>query len=646
MKALSCRNEATSGILALLLFLFIVPFHLFSSVMEDSRESEQMMQFDIGFYHFNLEVSNNNREISGWTEIYASAMDDQIDTITFQLSNSMNIDSVFLDNVAALHYHSDQFLKIPASISPDQDFMVKIYYHGTPSGLNFKGIHRKYTSAYDRWVTWTFSQPFLAYKWFPCKQMHEDKIDSVYMDLITDSTLTAVSSGILNNKTQLGNAKVKYEWQTKYAISYDMIFFAVSDYIFYDYYVQPEGFTDSIHITHYVYNQDYLDDYKERLDSIGLFVEYFSDIYSMYPFADECFGLVVVPGFPSMTENNTLVTMMHALEFGTTHTFIDGNCHELTHQWFGDFVACNTFADIWLSEGFGMYGGYLGEEQFGLAGSSEAWLEKTRDDAFSTNCGSVYVPESGLLDPSRIFNWNLTYCKGSLLLHMIRYIIQDDDVFFTVLQNYIEEFGNGTSVLEDFKNTLEEVSAIDFTNFFDQWYYGEGYPILDIDWEQNSDTLHIYSTESTSCDTTQFFRLTLDYQIVFENGDTIVRMLQDDPFEHYILKLDSQVVDVIPDPEHWIMAKTNIEYVGVKEEFEKSDILIYPNPCSGILTVKFKKPIKDGRLISLYSTNGKLIMRKKLYYKTEMKLQGLPAGVYYMRVHYGNSITARKIIIL
>lgn len=640
------RNSTSLTILALFLLFFTVPAHLFSSALDDCRRSDQMMLYDIGFYQFNLEVSNNSREISGWAEIHASALGNQLDTIALQLSNNMTVDSAFVDNVATYYYHSDHLLKIPSSISPNQDFIVKIYYHGTPLGTFFTGIHRQYSSEYDCWVNWTFSQPFYAYKWFPCKQMHEDKIDSVYMNLITDSTLTAVSSGKLNTKTQLGNAKVKYEWRTKYAISYDMIFFAVSEYMLYDYYVHPEGIPDSIHITHYVYNQDYLDDYKDRLDSIGLFVEYFSDIYSMYPFADECFGLVVVPGVPSMVENNTLVTMIDELVFGSTHTFIDGNCHELTHQWFGDFVACHTFADIWLSEGFGMYGGYLGEEQFGLPGSAEGWLEKTRNEAFSTQCGSVCIPENGLLNASRIFNWKLTYCKGSLLLHMIRYKLQDDSVFFSVFQNYIEEFGNGTSVLDDFKNILDEVSGQDFTTFFEQWYYGEGYPILDISWEQYDDTLYIYSTESTSCDTTPFFNLTMDYQIVFDNGDTMVSMVQDDLFEHYKLHIDKQVIEVIPDPEHWIMAETNYGHVGVKEELGKTDILMYPNPCSGILTVKFKRAVEDYSLISIYNTRGKLIIQKTFHQETTIKLQGLPAGVYFARVQDGNNKTARKIILL
>lgn len=640
------RKNTATVILALFLIFISVPVHLFSSTSGDARGSSQMMLYDIGFYHFNLEVSNNNREISGWTEIHASAIDDQIDTITFQFSSSMTVDSVFVDNATALHVHSGQLLKIPSIISPNQDFIVKIYYHGTPTGNFYTGVHRQYSSVYDRWVTWTFSQPFYAYKWFPCKQMHEDKIDSVYMDLVTDSTLKAVTSGTLNAKTHLGNAKVKYEWRTKYAISYDMIFFAVSDYMLYDYYVHPAGLSDSIHITHYIYNQDYLDDYKERLDSIGLFLEYFSDTYGMYPFADECFGLVLIPGVPSMVENNTLVTMFDELDFYTTHTFIDGNCHEITHQWFGDFVACHTFADIWLSEGFGMYGGYLGEEKFGLPGSAEAWLEKTRNEAIPPNCGSVCVPENSLLNPARIFNWKLTYCKGSLLVHMIRYILDDDSLFFLVLQNYIEEYGNGTSVLDDFKNTLEDVSGLDFTAFFEQWYYGEGHPILDISWEQNVDTLHIYSTESTSCDVTPFFNLTLDYQIVFDNGDTIVRLIQDNHIEHYKLYFEKQVIDVIPDPEHWIMAETYSGHVGVREEHENTDLFLYPNPCSGILTVKFKQPLEEFSTISIYTTSGKLIMQKSFLQETTMKLQGLPAGVYFVSVRDDFHKTVRKIILL
>ena len=637
------------------LVYFLFPLIVFMSpdLKAQNCSLAQLESYDIKFYRFDLEASNDSREIAGWAEVHAHTLENNIDTLVLQLNTSMNVDSVLVDAFLHTFIHADQLLKVPVDISPGQDFVAKIYYHGTPSGTFFKGIHNQHSSIYNQWVTYTFSQPFYACKWFPCKQLHNDKIDSVYMTLRIDSTLTAVSSGILHAKSALENGKVMYEWRTKYAINYDMIFFAVSDYILYDYYAHPAGYADSVYITHFVYNQDYLDDYQDRLDSIGLFVEYFSSIYGLYPFADEGFGLVVVPGIPSMTENNTMVVMIEELDLGYTHTFIDGNCHELTHQWFGDYVACHTFADIWLSEGFGMYGGYLGEQHFGISGSAESWLEKTRAQALTQFCGSVHVPENQLNNASRIFDWQLTYCKGSLLVHMIRYTLHDDELFFSVLQNYINEYANGTSVLDDFKSVLEQTTGLDFTTFFDQWYYGEGYPILDISWVQIGDTLHIYSDESTTCDTTPFFKLTMDYQLIYEEGDTVIRLSQDKPIEHFILAQEKDVIDIIPDPDHWILAETNVGHVGLTQADDPVPaIVLYPNPAHGkfqITSAKFQINAKIKKInVQIVDLYGKLVEVFEMEHGTrnmEHDISYLPAGLYLVRITNGTSINTQKLII-
>ena len=598
--------------------------------------------YDIHFYRFDLEVTNDSREIAGKAEIHARSLETPLDTLVFQLSTNMMVDSVFINDIGLTFVHAGNKLKIPSTIAANQDFIARIHYHGTPAGNPYTGIHRKYSSDYDRWVTWSFSQPFYAYKWFPCKQDHSDKIDSVHMLLRTDTTLMAVSSGILHSTSSIQGGKILFDWRTKYAISYDMIFFAVSDYILYEYYIQPVGYEDSILITNYVYNQDYIDDYKGRLDSLGLFVNYFSEILGLYPFADEKFGLVVVPGVPSTTENNTLVLMYDELEFGYTHTFIDLNCHELVHQWFGDYVACHSFRDIWLSEGFGMYGGYLGEQQFGLPGEAEKWLEKTRNNAFTPYCGSVCVPENKLNSASRIFNWNLSYCKGSLLVHMIRYELQDDELFFSVLESYINEYANGTAALDDFKYILEQLSGIDFTEFFDQWYYGEGYPILDIYWEQQGNELHIYSEETTSCDTTTLFRFTMDYKLIFEDMDTIIRLFQDDSSTHHILQVNQQVLDVIPDPDKWIMAETNIGHVGVDERQVNDNFLIYPNPAKDRVKINCQIP---GLMIEVFNIKGQKIMEKHLGASNDLDISTITPGIYLVRLYDHKNQATQKLII-
>jgi len=626
-------------------------------MVPDPALSAQMGQYDIKYYKFDLNVSNSHRGVYGMAEIHAMCLSNDIDTLVFQLSTSLTVDSVIINELNYSFLHEEQLLKVPVNLPANQDFTTQVFYGGTPSGNFFTGTHRQYSSEYDRWVTWTFSQPFYAYKWFPCKEIHNDKIDSVHMVLRTDSVLTAVSSGRLVSKSPLDNGRIMYDWRTKYAISYDMIFFAVSEYILYEYYSHPEGYEDSILINHYVYSQEYLDDYKDRLDSIGLFVDYYSEILGLYPFAEESFGLVMVPGLPCMTENNTLVIMPEELDLSFTHTFIDGNCHELVHQWFGDYVACNSYEDIWLSEGFGMYGGYLGEQRFGKPGEAEKWMDKTLQQAFGPQCGSVHVPENKLLNASRIFDWRLTYCKGSMLVHMIRYELQDDDLFFTVLQNYISEFANGTTFLDDFKTVLEETTGKDFTLFFDQWYYGEGYPKLDISWEQNGGMLHIFSHETTTCDTTPLFKFTMDYQLIFAAGDSIVRLYQDDILSEFSIPIDQTVLDIIPDPYRWILTKTNIGYVGVEETGEDIELSVFPNPCSDVVGVRYSIPrlrsgqVPDARykMIGLYRIDGMKICEKALEGPLEeeilIEVNDLPNGLYLVCVRTGNDLITRKLVI-
>ena len=245
------------------------------------------------------------------------------------------------------------------------------------------------------------------------------------------------------------------------------------------------------------------------------------------------FSLVTMDGFAVAPRNgkiflesgkylhNLLAMPIHGLGFLLV-------AHEMAHQWFGDYVTCATWQDIWINEGFASYVEYLALEHLKSRQEADDWMENAHAEALKEPDGSVYVPFDEVDNVWRIFSGRLSYKKGASLLHMIRYELDDDTLFYAVLREYLQEYGDSTATGRDFEQVLERVSGKDFTWFFNQWYYGAGYPLFDISWWERNDTLYIHSEETPS-GSMPFFRTHIDFLLHGEDGDTLVRFLQDDP---------------------------------------------------------------------------------------------------------------------
>ena len=65
-------------------------------------------------------------------------------------------------------------------------------------------------------------------------------------------------------------------------------------------------------------------------------------------------------------------------------------------------------------------------------------------------------------------------------------------LFFSIIRDYLNRYKNDVATGEDFKKVLEEKTGRDFTAFFNQWFYGEGYPSITVNWKHELDTLYLY----------------------------------------------------------------------------------------------------------------------------------------------------------
>ena len=154
----------------------------------------------------------------------------------------------------------------------------------------------------------------------------------------------------------------------------------------------------------------------------------FSRLLMDYPFSEEKYGHAMAPMGGGM-EHQTMTTLQ---DFGFFLV-----AHELAHQWFGDHITCGNWQDIWINEGFASYMEYVAAQELLGQEAADGWMTNAMSVAKSRTRGSVFVPEEGVEDEYRLFDYALSYKKGAILLHMIRYELDDDDLFFGALRQYL-----------------------------------------------------------------------------------------------------------------------------------------------------------------------------------------------------------------
>jgi len=241
------------------------------------------------------------------------------------------------------------------------------------------------------------------------------------------------------------------------------------------------------------------------LAELGNSLDYFSDIFSPYPYKD--FRASVFPfnygqGLP------TLLMLPKADEANyKVYKFLS---HEASHQWWGHIVVWRSYRDQWLSEGFAEYSGLmytLGRDslknqkelmktmRYNLTKPPVATTGVGAENPLTiTEVGEGKVAEIGpLILGRRLQTRNtrnaytqLVYDKGALVLRMLHYLLSnpttgDDTRFFEMMKDFVTRFNDKPASTDDFiavanmhfqKAPLAHAFGLkDLGWFFQQWIY-------------------------------------------------------------------------------------------------------------------------------------------------------------------------------
>ena len=233
--------------------------------------------------------------------------------------------------------------------------------------------------------------------------------------------------------------------------------------------------------------------------------------------------------------------------------------HELTHQWFGDHITCASWQDIWVNEGFASYGEYIFGQYTNGQIAADINMNYCHIKAKLEPFRSVYIPFSEAWDEGRIFNGNLSYKKGSAIIHMLRYLCNTDSLFFVALKQMQSQYADSVLTGEDVKNVFESVNGKSFDDFFNQYYYGEGFPIYKIVWQQDSSVmgfsdLKVKLEHHGSSANNSLFTIPVELKIKTSTDSLITAINPTQNVQTFNINMNNKkVTEIVFDPKNWVL---------------------------------------------------------------------------------------------
>lgn len=593
--------------------------------------------FDIKYFRCYWEIDPAVRYIKGSVTIYFK-VNTSTNNIVLDLKNALTIDSIKQRNASLAFTHINNALSINLSSTIANGALdsVSIYYKGVPDNSGFGSFVNFSHNGVP--VAWSLSEPYGAADWFPCKTNLGDKADSLDVYIKHSPTYKAASNGLLQSETLVdGASSMITHWKHRYPIASYLICFAVTNYTVFNNTVTLGSTV--LPMQTYCYPES-LSSFAANTPLVLNAMQLFHSKFGDYPFMKEKYG-------------HTQFGWGGGMEHQTNSFIVSANdglmAHELAHQWFGNKLTTNSWEDIWLNEGFATYlAAYYAEEQY--PANKLSARRSVLNSITSQVGGSVKVDDT--LNANRIFSGRLSYNKGSYLLQMLRWKL-GDEAFFAGIKSYVTEpiLSYGYVTTNDFKTKMEQASGKNLTNFFKQWYEGQGYPSYKLNFQTiGSGRVKIDLTQTTSMPSSvPFFEMPVP--VLFKNAtqQKLVVLEHTSSSQNFNEQLGFLPDTAIIDPELWLISKNNTVTKTAASNSGIGVIDIYPNPVQGPITIFIHDFNADKGTVAIYNSVGQRVYHASVALVNGAEYFTVPtanwaSGIYTVQCIVGDEKIVKKIV--
>lgn len=486
-------------VLVLLAILFVI-----SAAAQDHYE--RFERIDVNHYTFELHLNDSTNRISGETTVEFTALkplkEITLDLVALKEDNKgMSVHSIKSEN-STLSFLQDKeqlIIHFKDTIHTDEAAQVAISYSGIPAdGLVIsKNAHGDRTFFGDNW-------PNRARHWLPTVDHPSDKA-TLEFKIYAPAHYDVVANGYLQDQELLSNNLEFTHWKTDVPISTKLMVIGVADFA-----VGNDSTFNSIPVNSWVFEKDKEKGFENyRYGTKAL--EYFAGLIG--PYSYEKLSHVQSKTRYGGMENASCI-FYHERTATSNRSQERLFAHEVAHQWFGNSVTEQDWHHVWLSEGFATYLTHLCQEHFYGEEKLQEGLKSDRERVLNyAKRNLAPVIDTSITEYTHLLNAN-SYQKASWVLHMLR---QDlgDFFFFEGLRRFYADYRNYTALSIDFQLIMESVSGQDLNQFFEQWLWRAGHPVLQITWEttDRGTNINILQVQDGG-----IYEFQLDLKILFEDG--------------------------------------------------------------------------------------------------------------------------------